>query len=235
MPPLNMVGDFGGGGMFLAFGVVCALLEAQRSGQRAGRRRGDGRRVGCADEHVLGDARASVCSTSSSAAPTCSTPARTSTTCTNARTATYISIGSIEPQFYAELMRLTGLDGDAEFAKQMDKQQWPHLKQRLTEVFESKIARRMVRSDGGHRCVLRAGADDERGSRASAQRASGRPSSRSPGPCSPPRRRGSRAHLPRSSARRRTRASTPRRSSRDWGFDAARIDELIASKAVVAG
>ena len=32
MPPLNMVGDFGGGGMFLAFGVVCALLEAQRSG-----------------------------------------------------------------------------------------------------------------------------------------------------------------------------------------------------------
>ncbi|MBG7604280.1 MAG: CoA transferase [Actinobacteria bacterium] len=33
VPPLNMVGDFGGGGMFLAFGVVCALLEAQRSGQ----------------------------------------------------------------------------------------------------------------------------------------------------------------------------------------------------------
>ena len=32
VPPLNMVGDFGGGGMFLAFGVVCALLEAQRSG-----------------------------------------------------------------------------------------------------------------------------------------------------------------------------------------------------------
>ena len=33
MPPLNLVGDFGGGGMFLAFGVVCALLEAQRSGK----------------------------------------------------------------------------------------------------------------------------------------------------------------------------------------------------------
>src|SRR4029079_12911406 len=32
-PPLNMIGDFGGGGMFLAFGMVCALLEAQRSGQ----------------------------------------------------------------------------------------------------------------------------------------------------------------------------------------------------------
>ena len=34
-PPLNMVGDFGGGGMFLAFGVVCGLLEASKSGQRA--------------------------------------------------------------------------------------------------------------------------------------------------------------------------------------------------------
>src|SRR6185295_11925355 len=33
VPPLNLVGDFGGGGMLLAFGVVCALLEAQRSGR----------------------------------------------------------------------------------------------------------------------------------------------------------------------------------------------------------
>ena len=33
IPPLNLVGDFGGGGMFLAFGVVCALLEAQKSGK----------------------------------------------------------------------------------------------------------------------------------------------------------------------------------------------------------
>ena len=44
VPPLNMVGDFGGGGMFLAFGVVCALLEAQRSGTGQVGRHGDGRR-----------------------------------------------------------------------------------------------------------------------------------------------------------------------------------------------
>ena len=50
----------------------------------------------------------------------------------------YISIGSIEPQFYAELMRLTGLEGDAEFAKQMDEPQWPHLKERIAEVFRTK-------------------------------------------------------------------------------------------------
>jgi alpha-methylacyl-CoA racemase len=50
----------------------------------------------------------------------------------------YISLGSIEPQFYAELMRLTGLADDADFAKQMDKSQWPGLKARLTEVFAGK-------------------------------------------------------------------------------------------------
>ena len=44
VPPLNLVGDFGGGSMFLVVGILAALLERQRSGQRAGRRRRDGRR-----------------------------------------------------------------------------------------------------------------------------------------------------------------------------------------------
>jgi len=55
VPPLNMVGDFGGGGMFLAFGVVCALLEAGPQRARPGRRCCDGRRNRRADEHVLDD------------------------------------------------------------------------------------------------------------------------------------------------------------------------------------
>ena len=50
----------------------------------------------------------------------------------------YISVGSIEPQFYAELLRLTGLEGDEEFAKQMDASRWPALKGRLAEVFAGK-------------------------------------------------------------------------------------------------
>ena len=47
-----------------------------------------------------------------SGAPTCSTPAPTSTTCTRRADGKYVSIGSIEPQFYAELLRLTGLEGE---------------------------------------------------------------------------------------------------------------------------
>jgi alpha-methylacyl-CoA racemase len=50
----------------------------------------------------------------------------------------YISVGSIESQFYAELLRLTGLDGDAEFADQHDAARWPALKVRLTELFAAK-------------------------------------------------------------------------------------------------
>jgi alpha-methylacyl-CoA racemase len=136
-PPLNMVGDFGGGGMFLAFGVVCAILEAQRSGtgQVVDTAMVDGAAVlmtmfwsmkagGMFDENAPGtnllDSGAHFYDVYE---------------CSDGR---YISVGSIEPQFYAELMRLTGLDGDPEFAKQMDKTQWPHLKERLAAVFKGK-------------------------------------------------------------------------------------------------
>jgi alpha-methylacyl-CoA racemase len=50
----------------------------------------------------------------------------------------YISLGSIEPQFYAELMRLTGLEGDEAFAKQMQREEWPQLKVRISELFKTK-------------------------------------------------------------------------------------------------
>ena len=50
----------------------------------------------------------------------------------------YVSFGSIEPQFYAELMRLTGLAGDSDFAKQHDRSQWPALKERLGDLVAAK-------------------------------------------------------------------------------------------------
>ena len=55
--PINMVGDFGGGGMMLAFGMLAAILQAQATGRGPGRRLRDDRRIGGADEHDLGNAR----------------------------------------------------------------------------------------------------------------------------------------------------------------------------------
>jgi alpha-methylacyl-CoA racemase len=137
VPPLNMVGDFGGGGMFLAYGVVCALLEAQRSGQ------------GQVVDTAMVDGAAVLMSMfwAFKSAGIFNENARgTNLLDTGAHfydvfecaDGKYVSLGSIEPQFYAELMRLTGLDGDPEFAKQMDQSQWPHLKARLGEVMKSK-------------------------------------------------------------------------------------------------
>ena len=137
VPPLNMVGDFGGGGMFLAFGVVCALLEAQRSGQGqvVDTAMVDGaatlmsmfwamRTIGMFDENAPGT---NLLDTGAHFYDVYE--------CADNK---HVSLGSIEPQFYSELMRLTGLAGDAEFAQQMDKSQWPHLKARLREVMRSK-------------------------------------------------------------------------------------------------
>ena len=137
VPPLNMVGDFGGGGMLLAYGVVCALLEAQRSGagQVVDAAMVDGsailmsmfwgfKNIGLHDENARGtnmlDSGAHFYDVYK---------------CSDGK---FVSIGSIEPQFYAQLLQLTGLASDAEFVNQQDRSMWPKLKQRLTEVFATK-------------------------------------------------------------------------------------------------
>ena len=137
VPPLNMVGDFGGGGMFLAFGVACALLEAQRSGQGqvVDTAMVDGsavlmsmfwafKAIGMHDENARGT---NLLDTGAHFYDVYR--------CSDGE---YISLGSIEPQFYAELLRLTGLEGDPDFAAQMDRAKWPELKARLTELFATK-------------------------------------------------------------------------------------------------
>jgi alpha-methylacyl-CoA racemase len=136
-PPLNMVGDFGGGGMLLAYGVVCALLEAQRSGQGqvVDAAMVDGsavmmtmfwamRSIGLFDETRRGE---NLLDTGAHFYDVY-----------RCKDGGYVSIGSIEPQFYAELLRLTGLEGDPEFAPQMDRALWPVLKARLEQVFRTK-------------------------------------------------------------------------------------------------
>mgnify|MGYP006164708255 FL=1 len=137
VPPLNMVGDFGGGGMLLAYGVVCALLEAQRSGagQVVDAAMVDGsailmsmfwgfKNIGLHDENARGT---NMLDTGAHFYDVYK--------CSDGK---FVSIGSIEPQFYAQLLQLTGLASDAEFANQQDRTIWPKLKQRLTDVFATK-------------------------------------------------------------------------------------------------
>ena len=135
-PPLNLVGDFGGGGMFLAFGVACALLEVQKSGE--------GQVVDAA--MVDGAATLMAMFHGMTAMGFWNEERGTNLLDTGAHfydvyetaDAKYISVGSIEPQFYAELLRLTGLTDDADFKGQMNRTEWPALKARLAEVFKTK-------------------------------------------------------------------------------------------------
>ena len=104
--------------------------------QGTGGRRRDVRRRGLADVDVLRhDGRGPV--DRSSARAISSTAARISTASMNAPAAGFISIGSIEPQFYALLRQHAGLSG-ADFDAQMDRKAWPAFKQKLAEVFKTK-------------------------------------------------------------------------------------------------
>ncbi len=135
VPPLNLVGDFGGGGMLLAFGLVCGVLHAQRTGegQVVDAAMVDGAAILMTMFHaframgIWEDARGSnLLDTGAHFYDVYETA-----------DGKYVSIGSIEPQFYAELLRLTGLEGE-ELPWQHDKGQWTSMKERLTAVFKAK-------------------------------------------------------------------------------------------------
>src|ERR1700749_1751068 len=134
-PPLNLVGDFGGGALYLVVGVLAALLEAKKSGK------------GQVVDAAMCDGAASLMSMFfDMAASGRWTDQRESNfldggahfygvyECSCGH---FISIGSIEPQFYALLREHAGLT-DADFDAQMDRAAWPALKQKLTDVFKSK-------------------------------------------------------------------------------------------------
>lgn len=136
LPPLNLVGDFGGGGMFLAFGIACALLEAKNSGQ------------GQVVDAAMVDGAATLMSMfwGMKAMGFWQPERGTNMLDTGApfydvyetSDAKFVSIGSIEPQFYAELLRLSGLGERDDFPSQMDRGQWPAMKVTVEEVFKTK-------------------------------------------------------------------------------------------------
>lgn len=133
--PLNLVGDYGGGGMYLAFGVVCALLEAQKSGrgQVVDAAMIDGSASLMSMFHGMwSEGRWSVERGSNlldSGAPWYDVYETSD--------GKYVSIGSIERRFYAELLTRLGLAGE-KLPAQLDRSGWPVLRQRFTEVFKTK-------------------------------------------------------------------------------------------------
>lgn len=135
-PPLNLVGDFGGGGMLLAFGIASALVEAAQSGkgQVVDAAMTDGSAIlmnaifGIMNQggwsHDRGtnllDGGAHFYGTYKTA------------------DSKYVSIGSMEPQFYALLMQKTGLDRDPAFKAQMNRKEWPQLRVKLEAIIATK-------------------------------------------------------------------------------------------------
>lgn len=134
-PPINLVADFGGGGMLMAFGIACALIESARSGK------------GQVIDAAMVDGSASLMTMTwglralgvwgergtnvlDSGAPFYDTY--------ETADAAFISIGSLEPQFYAELVERLGLVDDVDLARQMDPTTWPEMRERLTTLFKTK-------------------------------------------------------------------------------------------------
>lgn len=133
--PLNLVGDFGGGGLLLAFGVLAALLERGTSGrgQVVDAAMVDGAALLTTHLHSLmagGEWSAPRgCNLLDGGAPFYRTY----------RTADgrYMSVGAIEPQFYAELLDGLGLD-PADLPHQNDTAAWPRLHETFAEVFRTR-------------------------------------------------------------------------------------------------
>jgi alpha-methylacyl-CoA racemase len=151
VPPLNLVGDFGGGGMFLAFGVVCALLEAQKSGkgQVVDAAMVDGAAYLAAGIYGLFSQGSWVDERGvnfiDSGAPWYDVY--------KTKDGKWLSVGAIERRFYAELVEKLGL-GKAELPKQHDRKGWPVLRERFTAAIASRTRDEWERVfEGSDACV----------------------------------------------------------------------------------
>lgn len=134
--PLNLLGDFGGGALYLAFGILAALRHVANGGE--------GQVIDCAmtegvistmamlyGEHAAGrwqDARESNIIDGGA-------HFYNNYECADRK---WIAIGSIEAPFYEALLEKLGLAGDADFAEQMNRAKWPELKLRLQAIFKTR-------------------------------------------------------------------------------------------------
>ncbi|MET0587918.1 MAG: CaiB/BaiF CoA-transferase family protein [Novosphingobium sp.] len=134
--PVNVVGDYGGGGMMLAFGVLAGILSARSTGK--------GQVIDCA--MVDGAALLSAMTYTLFGNGMWKDERESNVLDGGAHfyevyetsDGKWISLGPIEPQFYALLLEKLGLSGDAEFDDPMDRDRWPGLKTRLGAVFRTR-------------------------------------------------------------------------------------------------
>jgi alpha-methylacyl-CoA racemase len=151
LPPLNLLGDFGGGGMLLALGVVSAVLAARRSGE--------GQVVDAA--MVDGAALLTTMIWSMRAGGLWKEERGTNLLDTGApfyevyecADGRHLAVGAIEPEFYAALLELMGLD-PSELATQMDRGLWPATKERFAQLFKTRDRDEWVAmAEGTDTCV----------------------------------------------------------------------------------
>jgi len=153
VPPLNLVGDFGGGGMLLAFGMVAALFEAARSGE------------GQVIDAAMVDGAASLmtmihafrlgglwneqrgANMLDTAAPYYEVYETSD--------GQWMAVGGIESQFYAALVEGLGLAGDPSLPLQQSRDDWPAMKERFAAIFKNKTRDEWTEVfDGTDACVV---------------------------------------------------------------------------------
>ena len=135
VPPLNLVGDFGGGGMLMAFGIACALVEAKRSGR------------GQVVDAAMADGAALLTAMIYSLKGNGLWPGGRGENLLDGGAAHYgtyqcadgkwVAIGPLEPQFHALFLEKCGID-DPDFADPADRSRWPRLRAKLEALFKSR-------------------------------------------------------------------------------------------------
>ncbi len=134
--PLNLIADFGGGAMYLAFGVVCALLEAARSG-----------RGQVVDAAMVDGVASLMCVVHMLDAMGLWRPERESNLLDGGapfydvyetRDGRYLAVGPLEPQFFAEFVARAGLAGHPSMGAQMDVSAWPAMRAAIAERMREK-------------------------------------------------------------------------------------------------
>lgn len=151
VPPLNLLGDFGGGGLLLAFGVVCALVEAGRSGegQVVDAAMVDGAALlttfvwGMRHLGVWGGERGT--NLLDTGAPYYEVY--------ETADGRHVAVGALEPEFYAQLLEVMDLD-PASLPAQTDRESWPATKRRFAEVFRTRTRDEWIaRAEGADACL----------------------------------------------------------------------------------